>query len=80
MHLAFCPSLQVIEVANIFSALRAHHLSNWQLILQGFLPPKVPTFDGWENSSAAFLLTPSGSFSATKIQLRQRAFPKILEA
>ena len=25
MHLAFCPSQQVIEVANIFSALRAHH-------------------------------------------------------
>jgi hypothetical protein len=25
MHLAFCPSRQVIEVANIFSALRAHH-------------------------------------------------------
>ena len=25
MHLAFGPSRQVIEVANIFSALRAHH-------------------------------------------------------
>jgi hypothetical protein len=25
MHLAFCPSRQVIEVATIFSALRAHH-------------------------------------------------------
>ena len=24
MHLAFCPSRQAIEVANIFSALRAH--------------------------------------------------------
>jgi hypothetical protein len=27
MHLAFCPSRQVIEVANIFSALRACHLT-----------------------------------------------------
>jgi hypothetical protein len=25
MHLAFCPSRQVIEVAHIFSTLRAHH-------------------------------------------------------
>jgi hypothetical protein len=25
MHLTFCPSRQVVEVAHIFSALRAHH-------------------------------------------------------
>jgi hypothetical protein len=31
VHLAFCPSRQLIEVANIFSALRAHHVATFPL-------------------------------------------------
>ena len=35
MHVAFCPSRQVIEVANIFCALRAHQGNN-QLLRKVF--------------------------------------------
>ena len=47
MHLAFGPSRQVIEVANIFSALRAHHKPTFYIeiirLFYGGLPGNVTT-------------------------------------
>src|SRR6478735_1938283 len=46
MHLTLYPSAQVIEITTNGTALRAHHLTNWQLILQGFLPQMFPPSNG----------------------------------